>query len=393
MKRLLRISFDQFLLSFIPIISWFILSLIVDKNLINIFTLIYPIQFIYGMFKSVFSTGANISKEKDKNENAVMSGLIIGSIVGLIVFGFIVINIDSYINFMNMDTDTYRLFGIYYVIQLYIQLVFTFILNKLYYEEKNSLANKYSLIFNILNFIVLIGGSLLLKNSVIIILITLISLLLFTIIIFIKSFDKFKLKFNILNFIKYDSVELFNNIAFFLIFLFGLSNALEYGENYALALTFVSLITDTQWDVYDSITTVAKIDISKAKFNYLEHVKNAYKLLAILLTSVFVMFITLYSFYNLNIIITLIFLSFELINFAIYPVYKIKTCYLQLEYSARKTTCNKIFSSFLRMIVSLLKTPYCTGLGQITSSIYQFITINIMFKKNYKMRKDEKNYK
>lgn len=46
MKRLLRISFDQFLLSFIPIISWFILSLIVDKNLINIFTLIYPIQFI-----------------------------------------------------------------------------------------------------------------------------------------------------------------------------------------------------------------------------------------------------------------------------------------------------------------------------------------------------------
>lgn len=201
MKRLLRISFDQFLLSFIPIISWFILSLIVDKNLINIFTLIYPIQFIYGMFKSVFSTGANISKEKDKNENAVMSGLIIGSIVGLIVFGFIVINIDSYINFMNMDTDTYRLFGIYYVIQLYIQLVFTFILNKLYYEEKNSLANKYSLIFNILNFIVLIGGSLLLKNSVIVILITLISLLLFTIIIFIKSFDKFKLKFNILNFL------------------------------------------------------------------------------------------------------------------------------------------------------------------------------------------------
>ena len=288
------------------------------------------------MLKSVFSTGANISKEKDKNENAVMSGLIIGSIVGLIVFGFIVINIDSYINFINMDINTYRLFGIYYVIQLYIQLVFTFILNKLYYEEKISLANKYSLIFNILNFI------------------------------------------------KYDSVELFNNIAFFLIFLFGLSNALEYGENYALALTFVSLITYTQWDVYDSITTVAKIDISKAKFNYLEHVKNAYKLLAIILISVFIMFITLYNFYNfynLNIIITLIFISFELINFAIYPIYKIKACYLQLEYSAKKTTCNKVFSSFLRMVVSLLKTPYCTGLGQITSSIYQFITINIMFKK------------
>ena len=68
MKRLLRISFDLSLLSFIPIISWFLLGIIVDKNLINIFTLTYPLQFIYYIIKSIFSTGANISKEKDKNK-------------------------------------------------------------------------------------------------------------------------------------------------------------------------------------------------------------------------------------------------------------------------------------------------------------------------------------
>ena len=39
MKRLLRISFDLSLLSFIPIILWFLLGIIVDKNLINIFSL------------------------------------------------------------------------------------------------------------------------------------------------------------------------------------------------------------------------------------------------------------------------------------------------------------------------------------------------------------------
>lgn len=43
MKRLLRISFDLSLLSFIPILSWFLLGIIVDKNLINIFTLTYPL--------------------------------------------------------------------------------------------------------------------------------------------------------------------------------------------------------------------------------------------------------------------------------------------------------------------------------------------------------------
>ena len=70
---------------------------------------------------------------------------------------------------------------------------------------------------------------------------------------------------------------------FFIIFLFGLSNALEYGEKYAVALNFVALITDTQWDSFEAISTVAKIDISRRKFNYKEHRKNAYKLLSILL--------------------------------------------------------------------------------------------------------------
>ena len=86
-------------------------------------------------------------------------------------------------------------------------------------------------------------------------------------------------------------------------------------------------------------------------------------------------------------IITLIYLSFELVNFIIYPIYKIKTCYLQLEYSAVKTTSNRLIADGLRMIISLLNTPYCTGLGQVGSSVYQFISINLIFKKNFKVSK------
>ena len=385
MKRLLKISFDLALLSSIPILSWFCLSLIIDKNLINIFTLTYPIQFIWYILKSIFSTGANISKEKDKNNNAVVSGIVIGSMVAFIIFGFIVINIDKYINFMNMDITLYKTFAIYSVIQLFIQLVFAFVLEKLYYEEKNDIANKYSLGFNLLNFIVLIGSSLLCKNQTIIITITLLSILIYTIYVAIKSFNKFKFKIDILKCIKYDSVELFNNIAFFFIFLFGLSNAMEFGEQYTLALTFVALITDTQWDVYDAVSIAAKIDISKEKFNYKEHRNNAYKLLLILLFTVLLMFVVLYRFYELDIILVAIYFSFELINFSIYPIYKLKTCYLQLEYSAVKTTVNKIVSSTLRMFISLLKTPFCTGLGQVSSSIYQLISLNTMFNKNYKI--------
>lgn len=387
MKRLLRISFDLSLLSFIPIISWFLLGIIVDKNLINIFTLTYPLQFIYYIIKSIFSTGANISKEKDKNENTVMSGLVLGTIVSIIIFTIILFNVDNYISFMNMDISTYKNFTIYSILQLFICLEFAMMQDKLYYEEKNKLANKRSLVFNLLNFILLIGTSLITKNQIIIISTTLIPLALYTLYIYIKNSDKFKFNINVLKCIKYDSVELFNNIAFFLIFLFGLSNALEYGELYATALTFIALITDTQWDTFDAIKEAATIDISKRKFNYIEHRNNAYKLLGILFGTSLIMFVLLYGFYDLDFKITMIYFSFEIVNFLIYPIYRIKTCYLQLEYSAFKTTSNKIIASILGMLMSLLKTPFCTGIGQVCSSVYQFITVSIMFGHNFKIDK------
>lgn len=383
MKRLIKISFDLFLLSFIPIISWFLLSLTVDKNLINIFTLTYPLQFIYYIVKSVLSTGANINKVKDNNKDAVMSGMTIGIILSIIIFGFLAINVELYINFMNMDINIYKIFTVYSIIQIGIQLIFSFVLNKLYYEEKNNLANKYSLVFNLTNLIVLITTSLITKNQIIIASFTLISISLITIYVFTKSFEKFRFKINLLKCIKYDSVELFDNIAFMIIFLFGLSNAFEFGNQYVLALTFIALITDTQWDTFDSIVVVSQIDISNNKFNYKEHRNNAYKLLLILFSTVLIMFGSLCWFYELKYKIVLIYFLFEIINFAIYPIYKIKTCYLQLEWSTVKITSNKICSSILRMLLSLLKTPFCTGIGQVSSSIYQYLSVNYMFKKYY----------
>ncbi|MDD3340938.1 MAG: hypothetical protein PHN72_01890 [Bacilli bacterium] len=387
MKRLLQIGFDLSLLSFIPVLSWFLLGITIDKNLINIFTLTYPLQFIYYILKSVFSTGANISKEKDKNNNAVMSGIVVGSIISIVIFSIVILNIDNYIHFMNMDISIYKTFTIYSVLQLFLSLEFAMSLNKLYYEEKNELANTYSLIFNLLNFVLLIGTSLITKNQNMIVIITLVPLALFTLFIMIKNSNKFKFKLNIFNCIKYDSVELFNSIAFFLIFLFGLKNALEFGEEYALALTFIALITDTQWDTAEAIVTIAKIDISKNHFNYKIHRRNAYKLIGLVFSTSLIMFGLLYGFYDLDFKLTMIYFSFEIINFIIYPIYKIKTCYLQLEWSAFKMTSNKIISSMLRMIMSLLKNPFCTGIGQVFSSIYQFITVSIFFKSNYTVDK------
>lgn len=390
MKRLLRISFNSAIFSLIPILSWFMLGLLVDKNLVNVFTLTYPLQFIWALMKSIFATGANISKEKEKykNNNAVLSGMTIGMIVGLIVFGIFAINVRKYIEFMNMNYEVYKEFALYSIFQLYIQLIFSFVLEKLYFEGKEKLANKYCIQLNLLNFVVLIVSAIILKSKMQIVIVTLLTILIYVVYVTTKQYKKFRFEINIINCLKYESVEICNNILFFLIFLFGLSNALQFGEKYILALNFVALITDTQWDSFEAIKTVAKIDISKEKFNYKNHKMNAYKLLGILLTTVFIMLIVSLRYYNLDLKITTIYLSFELINFIIYPIYSIKTSYLQLEKYEIKVTANKLFAGILRMIMSLLKTPYCTGIGQVTSSLYQFITVNMIFHRNFIINKN-----
>ena len=387
MKRLLIIAFNSAVFSFIPILSWFCLGLIVDKNLANIFTLTYPLQFIWLLLKSIFGTGANISKQIDQDENAVLSGMTSGTIIGFIVFGLFALDLKSYIKFMNLDYEIYKEFALYSVIQLYIQLLFAFVLEKLYFEGKEKKANKYCIQLNLLNFVVLILSAIFIKNKISIIIITLLSIFIYTLAILIKQYRKFKLEIHIIKYIRYESVEIANNLLFFLIYLFGLSNALEYGEKYTVALNFVALITDTQWDSFDAITTVAKIDISKNKFNYIEHRNNAYRLLGILAFTTFIMLLISYRFYELNLVITFIYLSFEMANFILYPIYTLKTCYLQLGKLAKNITTNKITAGVIRFFISLIKTPYCTGIGQITSTLYQVITVNSMFYKNYEIDK------
>lgn len=390
MKRLLRIASNLAIFSFIPILSWFCLGLLVDKNLVNVFTLTYPLQFIFALLKSIFATGANISKERDKDANAVLSGMTAGTVVGLIIFGLFAINAKKYVEFMNMDFEIYKEFAVYSILQLYIQLVFSFVLEKLYFDGEEKKANKYCIQLNLLNFIVLIITAIFTKNKMIIAGITLMAIFVYVLVVAIKQYKKFKFELHIIKYIKYESVEIANNILFFLIFLFGLSNAMEFGEKYTVALNFVALITDTQWDSFEAISTVAKIDISKNEFNYKEHRNNAYKLDVILMVTTFIMLLISYGFYKLDLGITLIYLSFELINFIIYPVYEIKTCYLQLTKFVKEITTNKITAGILRFFISLLKTPYCTGIGQVTSSLYQFFTVNIMFNKNFTIDKEGK---
>ena len=383
MKRILRISLDILTTSIVPIASWFLLGMILDGNLINIFTLTYPVQFIMASLKSIFATGANISKYKDKNENAIESGIMTGLIIGAVVFGLFVINIDKYIKFMEMDINTYKIFAIYAILQMFLQYILQLVLSKLYYNEENIKANKISITFNLISFVTLICTSLITKNQYVITMVSLGFLFAYTTVILIKNIDKFKFSLNIFNCIKYDSVEFFTRLNFIIIYLFGFSNAFHFGENYVLAISFATLVTDMQWDIATAIGTVAKIDISKKKFKYKEHLKNGLILDLLLSSSILLLTFLLYRIYNVDLKIALIFIAGEVINLLVYPIYIIKIIYLQLEKSALKATVNKEVGNLLRTAMSFVPTPYCTIIGQMLSMIYQLIFVKISWKKEY----------
>ena len=262
-------------------------------------------------------------------------------------------------------------------------------MEKLYFEGKEKLANKYMLVLNLLNFGVLIGTSLFIKDKALIVAITLITICIYTLFVTIKQYRRFKFEVNLGKWLKYESVSISRDVFFFLTYLFGFSNAFEYGEEYTTALNFAVLITDTQWDALAAIDTVAKIDISKGKFNYKEHRRNAYNLLGILFLTIFIMLIFSYRNYELNMAIVSIYLGLDLINFLVEPLYQIKVCYLQLaDNFETKVTTNKVVASGIRTLASFLKTPFCTTIGQAFSMIEQFVVVNVLFYRNFKVNKD-----
>lgn len=382
MNRLLRVSFDTLLTSVTPILGWFLLGILVDKNLINIFSLIYPVQFVIGTIKSIFGTGANVSAVRDNNKNSVFSGIILGSTIGIIILSLIAFNIDKYIAFMNMNIEIYRVFAIYAVVQMLLQLLLNLVLCKLYFEGSNKRANKYSVLFNLINFTTLIVMSILTKNQVIIASVSIAITSVFVIIMLFRTVEKTKFQINILNCIKYDSVYLFDEISMFIIYLFGFKNSFNFGEKYILATSFTILITDTQWDMTNAVKTIAQIDITKKTFSYKEHLVNSRKLVMILIASTFVMGLVLYPSYHTDIVATMIIVVIELVSLYMYPIYITKLTYIQLEYSAMKATINKQIAGILRIFCSFIPSPFCTSIGLAIAVIYQLSSSHYIISKN-----------
>ena len=398
MKRLLRIGSSTFALSIVPIISWFLLGLTVDTNLVNIFSLTYPVQFVFSLLLCIFASGANIKQAKENNPNAVLSSMTIGLFVGGIFYALLLIFSKQYIQFLNMDVEIYKHFAIYSFSSQFIHFIFSMSLEKLYFEDNDKIAYRHSLIFNIMEFVVLIGSSLIVKNDFVIIGATLTCITIYALVLFFKQFHKFKLNFNILTNFKYESTEIFGYLLLIGTYFFGYSNAFEAGTEYVTAINFVALITDAQWDSCNAMSTVAKIDLANGKYDYKQTIKNCIKYTSIITASSILGFFGLFKLYNVNLKLGLICFFVELIEFCYNPIIYGFEPFVQLEYSAFKNTVISTTSYVVRFVIStFVPIALCTVLGQFVGGVFELLCLLFIRFKVYRVKdgklvkKDAKN--
>lgn len=380
MKKLFRVSFDILVTSLIPILSWFFLSIILDKKLINVFSLTYPMQCVTGMIVALFGVGANICVYKDNNKDAPNSGLFYGLLISVIIFSLLIFNCEKYISFMNMNIFFYKIPCQYSMFQIFCQTIVQLIITKLYYEEKNEISNKIVVSFNFINFVILVGVAIISHNQIVTVLISGFIMSLCTIFLSVYYFRLGKNNLNLKNCFKYNSPSFCISFLFFLMYLFGFSNSFQFGEKYTLAISFVVLITDMQWDITEAVKSVSKIDIVKKNFIYKDHFKNASKLYFLLIISVLVLGFIFYPLYKPDLFVVSIFVICHIIDFILALFIDIKVVFLNLEYSSLKMTINTIIAYIIRTFISFFSTPFCTIIGQLSSSIYLLVCTSISFR-------------
>lgn len=380
MKRLYKIGTGIFIQSISTIVVWFLLSVITgDKNISNVFSIIYPLQFIQLLLRDYFATGGNIRKEKENNPDVVYTSMFLGIISCIICFVLPIIFLDEYIIFFGLNPSDYRLFVLYGFVFLFLQNLVMILVEKLYFEDKENLALIRNVTFNVMNIVLVSILMLITKNSILSIAVTLGILAVYVIEILVKSFKKFKFNFSPYLNLKYTSGNLSAGILMFLIYFFGLRTTFNAGPEFMIAFNLVAQCTDAQHDANKAVATVAKVDIAKDRLDYIKSLKNSFFYILSLVASSIILFFSLFWFYGVSLGIGLIYLSFEIIMMLLFAYLQVIRPYCQLVISSLATAIIYTVGYLTQFVLSvILQTPFCIGFAQTGCFILQLIAVYIL---------------
>ncbi len=390
MKRLFTIGSGYFVYSLVPILSWIALSMILHNGkIVNAFSLIYPMQFVWALLKSFFGTAANIRKNKENDKNSTWNSIFWGTIFSIVIFSLPLIFVDKYIAFFGQNIGDYKDFVIYGIAQLLVQVFFSLITEKLYFEDKEKIANIHLIIFNILNFILVCISAIIIPDVMIAFIVTLSILLCYVVGLYIWQFEKFRISLSFVKNIKYNAVEMLSSISMAITYFFGFQTVFLAGDQYLAALNVVALATDAQFDSMGAISTVTKVDLSKQRYQFKRELKNAYLFTTILSISSILLAVLLGYLYKASFILVLIYLVFKIVEMFITPYVSILQTFTQLEYSVFLSSCIFLIARVVNVLISVfLVSAYCTDIAYLTECVLlcSFIIVRIV---KYKVKDGE----
>lgn len=391
MKRLFKIGSGLFIYSIFPIISWFGLSIILkDGKIANVFSITYAMQFIWAILKNLFASGANIRAEKENDQNAVQNGIFWGIIFSVLIFLIPIVFVDNYINFFGQNVSLYKPFVIFSIFQLLLQTILTIIIEKFYYRKNESSASLLMLVFNLISFWLLMLSCLLIKQIWIAIFIPITILSLFVVVLYFKTFEKFKIDFTFFKNFKYQSANITSNIFMLIIYLFGYQIVFSAGEQYLIALNICSLCTDAHWDSLNAISTATEVDVSKNELNFKKMLKNSYLYTFIVILLSFALTVAATIILKANFKIVLAYFAFQFFDMLLTPYILIFSPIIQIEYSPTLNTILELVFMGIRTILAfIIISPFCTDIAQISKSVLILISFLIIRFSKFKIHGDK----
>lgn len=390
MKRYFSISITYFLFSILNVMTFFVLGLITKNTALSqIFSLTYPLQFVVAILTSIFGTASCIRANKEDNKNCVDTGIILGLIFGLVVFGIVGGLVKQYITFMNMSPEVLGKFTIMSIGQLFFTLVINLVTGKLYFANKDRMANLCNIGFILLNFITVTIAAFATSNELVIVLVNLCCLFVYCSVWLGLTIKKFKFDFNILKNLRFDSADLAGSVLMFVIYFVGYSNAFSFGEQYVTALNFVNMFTDPQWDALGAINTIAKVDISQSSYNYKKALKNSAVITMAYMLSSAICFFAFYKLFNVVLTIGLIYLAVQFVDMLMNMPYANLKTFIQLEHSATKSTIINLANHAIRTVLAVvILSPYNTNIAQLVCGLTTLPIFVIIRFKYYKLSKE-----
>lgn len=389
LKRIIKLGEITLINSLMPILTWILLGVNTrNANLIKIFSLTYSAQFIPYLLLALFVTGNIVGSKKGKiSKDAIYSGIVIANLTALAAIIITTFNIKDVMAFMGTREGINTGWLLYSLWFMYFTVPLTQVLELLYFENKENEAKRISSVFN---FLYCVGVNILYvctKSEPVAASVSLTMLGAYVYFQLFKQFKPFKFMLNVFKGMRYQLSIVGSNLMMFITYLFGMKTVFSFSPDFALAVSFCSMLTDTQWDmIINSVCTVSKVEISKGSYKAKEIMQASRAYVIIIASSIWLILPIGYLFYKPELKYILVIMLFETADILLVQTRYVKQTWVDIEVNTKWSMYLVMGTKIIRMLISASGlSMYCLWIAQMVSGVMNTLGFGILYRYFHKI--------